>query len=317
MIVDCHVHVCATTPGHGTVSRQLADGLLFRFMRWRLGLPGGYGEELERAVEAKLLEAIHTAAPLDAAVVLAFDAVYDREGQYDAARTHLYVTNDYAAELARKDPRVFFVASVHPYRKDAVAELERCVRLGAVLVKWLPIVQDFDPADERCLPFYEALAHHDIPLLCHTGGELSLPNLNKAVADPALLIPALKRGVRVIAAHCGTKGHFRDTDYLPTFVRLAHDYEHLYGDTAALNLPARSYAYATILNDEVVRRKLVHGSDWPIMPLPPLKTGLWNAARLVWREGNWLRRDLEIKQKLGFDAEYWQRAAKVLRLPRL
>ena len=51
MIVDCHVHVCATTPGHGKVSRKLADSLLFRFMRWRLGLPGGYGEELERAIK--------------------------------------------------------------------------------------------------------------------------------------------------------------------------------------------------------------------------------------------------------------------------
>ena len=55
------------------------------------------------------------------------------------------------------------------------------------------------------------------------------------------------------------------TDYVPTFVRLAHEYEHLYGDTAMLDIPTRSYAYDVILNDDVVRNKLVHGSDWPVI----------------------------------------------------
>src|SRR2546430_41214 len=80
------------------------------------------------------------------------------------------------------------------------------------LLMRLPIVQTCAPADGRCLPFYEALAHHRIPLLCHTGGEVSLPNLNKEYADPALLVPALRRGVTVIAAHCGTRAKLTDTD---------------------------------------------------------------------------------------------------------
>src|SRR6185312_14728454 len=106
--------------------------------------------------------------------------------------THLYVSNDYVIELAKRHRKVLFGASVHPYRKDAVAEIERCVADGAVLLKWLPIVQDFDPSDERCFPVYEALAHYKLPLLCHTGGERSLPNLNPHVADPLLLTPALR-----------------------------------------------------------------------------------------------------------------------------
>src|SRR5438874_13119055 len=107
-------------------------------------------------------------------------------------KTHLYVTNDYVIELAKRHRKMLFGASVHPYRKDAIAELERCVKAGAVLLKWLPIVQNFDPSDARCIPFYEALAHYKLPLLSHTGGEKSLPNLNTAVADPRLLEPALK-----------------------------------------------------------------------------------------------------------------------------
>jgi hypothetical protein len=33
-------------------------------------------------------------------------------------------------------------------------------------------------------------------------------------------------------------------------------------------------------------------------------------------ERNWMRRDVLIKQQLGFDDAYWRRAAQVLRLPR-
>jgi predicted TIM-barrel fold metal-dependent hydrolase len=248
-------------------------------------------------------------------VVLAFDRPYTADGRPDEANTHLYVTNDYAAELARDHPKLLFGASVHPYRPDAVAELDRCAAAGAVLVKWLPLVQNIDPADPRCLPFYDALARHRIPLLSHTGGELSLPYLNRDVPSPELLVPALDRGVTVIAAHCGTRATFTETDYLPTFMRLAREYENLYGDTSALCLPTRSYAFGPLLKDEAVRRKLVHGSDWPIVAMPPLRVGPWRAVRLLAGEGNWMRRDVRIKQALGFDDAYWHRAATLLRLP--
>jgi uncharacterized protein len=315
MIVDCHVHVSADTPEHGFLSPRVRDSLLFRFMRWRLGLTWENGAAAERDVAAKLAATIAGTEQLDAAVVLAFDAVYDSDGQFDRERTHFYVTNDYVAELAAKHPKMLFGASVNPYRQDALAELERCMNLGAVLLKWLPIVQDINPADQRCVPFYEALAHYRLPLLCHTGGEQALPNLNLAYADPALLVPALRRGVTVIAAHCGTKARPGETDFTAAFMRLAREYENLYGDTAALSLPFRSYAYRVLLGDALVRGKLVHGSDWPILALPPGRClGIREALRLM-SERNWMRRDILIKQQLGFDEAYWRRAATLLRLP--
>jgi predicted TIM-barrel fold metal-dependent hydrolase len=312
MRIDCHVHVCADTPDHGRVSPRLRRSINFLFMRWHLSLPWDNGEVIERAVEAKLVETLRQTEGLDAVVALAFDAVHDADGVLDEARTHLHVTNDYVAELAKRYAGVLFGASVHPYRKDALAELERCVARGAVLLKWLPITQAMNPADERCLPFYDALAHHKLPLLCHTGGENALPNLDKSTADPMLLVPALKRGVTVIAAHCGTRAAPWETDYLPAFLRLAREYEHFYGDTSALNLPTRSYAFEPILNDPVVRSKLIHGSDWPILAIPPRRLGR-AGRREMWAEKNWMRRDVLIKQRLGFDEEYWQRAARVLR----
>lgn len=182
MILDCHVHISAFTPGHGRMSAKLMNSVAFRFMRWRLGMVGS-DERTERELERTLVEKIEETEKLDAAIVLAFDAVHDLDGRFDEANTHLYVTNDYVIELAARHRNVLFGASVHPYRKDAVAELERCVKAGAVLLKWLPIVQNFNPADSRCFPFYEALAHYKLPLLSHTGGETSLPQLDPSVAD--------------------------------------------------------------------------------------------------------------------------------------
>jgi len=313
MLIDCHVHVSACTPGHGSMSQRLLKSLPFRFMRWRMGIRG-HDAQTERQLERILVETIGATGELDGAVVLAFDAVHDDEGRLDDANTHLYVTNDYVIELAARHPKVLFGASVHPYRKDAVAEIERCVAAGAVLLKWLPIVQNFDPSDPRCFPVYEALAHFRLPLLSHTGGERSLPVLNAAVADPILLEPALKRGVTVIAAHCGTRSFPGETDFVPSFVRLAREYEKCYGDTAALNLPTRWYAWKTLLDDPDVRAKLVHGSDWPIPPFPPVRLlGLKRCIRLM-RESNWLRRDLLIKRQLGLDDDYWHRAPRFLRM---
>jgi predicted TIM-barrel fold metal-dependent hydrolase len=315
MIVDCHVHISAATPGHGSMSDRLQKSLAFRFMRWRLGAKG-YDESTERHLERKLVETIDGAGILDAAVVLAFDAVYDKDGRRDDANTHFHVTNDYVIELAKRHPRVLFGASVHPYRADAVAELERCVAAGAVLMKWLPITQNMNPADERCVPFYEALAHHKLPLLSHTGGERSLPTLDASVADPRLLEPALRRGVTVIAAHCGTRSAPGERDFCPEFMAMCHRHEHFYGDTSALSLPTRSYAYERVLGDRTVREKLVHGSDWPIPALPPVISLSWRDSLGVMGEGSWMRRDVLIKQRLGFDKAYWHRAARVLRLPR-
>jgi predicted TIM-barrel fold metal-dependent hydrolase len=314
MIVDCHVHVSAFTPPHGSTSARLQRSIPFRYMRWHLGIQGA-DEAAERQVARVMTRTIDKTVELDAAVVLAFDAVYTPEGDIDEPDTHLYVTNDYVMELAQSNPKMLFGASVHPYRKDAVAEIERCVKAGAVLLKWLPIVQKFNPADPRCFPVYEALGHYKLPLLSHTGGEQSLPVLLPRAADPMLLKPAIKRGVTIIAAHCGTHSAPGETSYLPQFMQLARDHEHFYGDTAALNLPTRWYAYRTIMADPVVSRKLVHGSDWPIPAFPsPWHHGILTSRKLM-QEKNWMRRDILIKKAWGLDDAYWHRAATLLREP--
>jgi predicted TIM-barrel fold metal-dependent hydrolase len=298
------------------MSSQILNSFPFRFMQSRLGIRRVKGNDdlTEQALTLRLFQLLSETEELGAAVVLAFDAVHTLEGEFDAARTHLYVKNDFVVALAKRHPKVLLGASVHPYRKDAIAELERCIAAGAVLLKWLPLTQDIDPADPRCIPFYECLAHHQLPLLSHTGGEKTLPNINPHVASPALLEEAIRRGVTVIAAHCGTRSAPMEPDYVDLFIRMAKEHERFYGDTSALNLPTRSHAYTPILNDPAVMAKVIHGSDWPVIPIPPIfRLGLTATAEML-HQPNWLKRDIQIKQRLGFGADYWNRAAKVLRL---
>lgn len=308
MRVDVHFHTCCMEPGDGATSSEVLDSVPFKYMRWRLGI--GYGSDVQAKLERKVIETVDGTPELDAAGLLAFDAVYTREGGLDRGNTHLYVTNEYASRLAGRCAKLLFVCSVHPYRKDAQAELERWIRAGAVACKWLPIVQGFSPADPECEALYEVMAHYGLPLLCHTGGEKSLPNLRPDTADPALLVGALKRGVKVIMAHCGTRSSPFERDYYDVFRRCVLEWEHGYGDTSAMLLPTRWYGLARAADDAGVRRKLVHGSDWPIPPLPP--PGMVGVTGLT--ESNWLRRDTIIKQVIFPEPEYWDRAAQVLKL---
>src|SRR5437762_11973599 len=127
MILDCHVHIAACTAGCGLMSQRLLKSVPFQFMQWKFGLKGA-SPETQVALEQHLVRLVEQTQGLDAVALLAFDAVHDRDGVVDWFNTHLHVTNDYVIHLAAKHSKLLFAASVHPYRKDAIDELERCVR---------------------------------------------------------------------------------------------------------------------------------------------------------------------------------------------
>ena len=220
-------------------------------------------------------------------LLLAFDAYHDAQGVRQDGATQLYVANDYCARAAAAIPARFeWAASVHPYRPDAVAELERVHRLGARAVKWIPAAQGIDPGAPRCDPFYEALARLGLPLITHAGEERALTG-EQSLGNPLRLRRALEQGVRVVVAHCATMGRGRDLDAGPhgpwtdnflLFARLMDVPEHagrLYGDLSAVTQRARA--------GEALRRiiergsaggdwegRLVNGSDYPLPGILPL-----------------------------------------------
>jgi len=183
-LIDIHCHVAGT--GHGGsgcfVSRAMAENWRYGVFRRAFGVSE---QEMERdgdaAVCRKISADVAASEEVDAAVILAFDAVVDRRGEVDRARTHLYVPNGFVSRMTREHPNLLFGASVNPYRRDALERLSRVAEEGAVLLKWLPPVQRIDPADPALRRFYERLVALDLPLLVHTGPEAAFPD-----ADPTL-----------------------------------------------------------------------------------------------------------------------------------
>ena len=216
MIYDLHVHIAGIGSGESGnyLSPAFQRRYAFRRLVHYLKLPPEVitWPDCDQQIARRILDWVD-GSMVDRAVLLAFDAAYNEDGTRDHGHTLMVTDNDFVADLAATNEKILFGASLHPYRRDAVAELERLIGRGACLVKWLPGAQNIQPDHPRCLPFYDALAHHRIPLLCHTGVEHTLKAFPNTLNDPRRLIPALERGVTVIAAHCGTRVFLHEKSY--------------------------------------------------------------------------------------------------------
>jgi len=313
-ILDIHVHVAGNqTARTGCVihPRRLAS-LPFRLIRRSLRVSREEFEDIDATMVARLHSYL-TEAPHLRIVILGLDWARDESGEPLPDITDLYIPNEYPERLAREHPQILAGASVHPLRKDALEELNRAVAAGAVLVKWLPISQNFSPADERCQPFLQEMARLGIPLLCHTGSEGATRNLNKDWNDPRLLEPALDAGVTVIAAHAGTRSLPHDHDYFETWAAMIKDYPHFYGDTASV-FGLRARRFAKEIGRELVVDRLVHGSDWPIPNNPWWFVGTLaiHHIRELARIRNPLLRDVETKRIMGLPDAVFSRGLDLL-----
>lgn len=271
---------------------------------------------LEEAYIAKVLESTR-ASSLSHVVLLAQDWVRDANGAPVESESALYVPNEVVLKIAAENSCILPACSIHPARADALDELQMCHGRGAVMMKCLPLHHRIDPRDKRFEPFWRKMADLKMPLLAHTGGELSLPNNAPELADPRILIPVLEQGVKVIAAHAGTSGHYCDTNYMAECAEMLPKYPNLYVDNSGMNTPIRSRHFKRLLGEEF-RGRILHGSDLPIGI-----SSLWvrwrglitGAAHQSCRaEQNLLERDVQIKKALGFGDETFTLLGQLLNL---
>ena len=211
-------------------------------------------------------------------LLLAFDQCHDEQGAPQPALSEFYTPNRYVEGLAAARPDVFVAcASIHPYRPDAIDELERAVAAGAVAVKWLPNAMRMDPSSSKCDRFYDALVRLKVPLLTHAGEEKAVEADDaQRYGNPLLLRHPLERGVRVIVAHCASLGQNPDldapgrkwVDNFDLFARLMDEPRWeglLFGEVSAMCQANR----AGRALEEVLRRtqwhaRLLNGSDYPL-----------------------------------------------------
>lgn len=314
MRIDSHVDLRTPATRGPAADRHPAGGTLGRMLRRTRN--DHATEAAEDDINARAWQQLAgrvRQSPLDKAVLLALDGVVAADGHPHPELTRLCVANDFVHHAAAQHPELLFGASIHPYRPDAMDRLARCVAQGACLVKWIPSAQRIDPAAPRCFSFYDALAHYGIPLLTHTGVEHTLGMRRSRYNHPRRLIPALERGVTVIAAHCGVHMFLHEPSYFRAWARLARDYENLYGDTGAFAVVTRVPQLRRICRDDVLRNKLVYGSDYPGIPSPLWcwQLGLCE-ARAAAQQTNPILRNLSVMQGLGMPVSVTERAHDAL-----
>lgn len=303
-ISDYHVHIvglghslaplCPNLPANGTWLNDVYRSWLHPLQRFRYELIlSASGVEDESRAELLYLERLLNLARqtgLHATYYLyALDHVYtataDRPvgevAEKDLEKTDLYIGNQHIVEVANclnakaAGGAAFVpVASVHPYRRDAVEELQRVAAAGVRHIKWLPPYQVIDPVHPALQNFYAELRRQDIMLLAHTGAEHTfrvMPEANQELGNPSKLEPALRAGVQVIMLHSGRDGveHEPGQDgqrrsHFERFRQIMAAYpDHAFGELGAVPYLGTARILDSMIADPSIACRLVDGSDYP------------------------------------------------------
>lgn len=209
--------------------------------------------------------------------LLAFDKNYNPDGTVNLEKTEFYTSNEYTFNIAAEFPDLFVpTMSVHPYRLDAIEELEKWATRGVKLIKWLPNAMGINPADPKCDSFYQKMRELELVLLSHTGEEKAVEaDEDQLLGNPLHLRRPLDHGVKVIAAHCAGLGENPDLDKpnkprtpnFDLFMRLVSEKKYeglLFGDISAMTQQNRLGCLTTILERDALHPRLVNGSDYPL-----------------------------------------------------
>ena len=318
--IDMHVHMVGNAAsGHGCWVRVTAlKAPLYGLMLRKLNLEFSALEKssFDDLFRDRLLNFIR-ASGIDAACLLAQEAVYKDDGTVWKDAGNAFIPNDYVLGLARDYKEFIPAVSIHPARPDAIEELHRCLEQGAAMMKCLPNCQNINCNDSKFKPFRNLMAETGLPLLAHTGGEHTLQVVNADYADPETLRLPLECGVNVIAAHAATGSGPFDPDYVPTLIRLMREFQNLYADTSALNVPTRSYGLRPCLENELLASRVVHGSDYPVPTSPAwawvrglIDSDQWASLKRI---NNPIEQDYETKVAAGFPDSHFTRINTLLR----
>lgn len=319
--IDCHVHLvgngrrgsgCWLRIGATWWQKPLAAHMLRHIGLRDVSLHAGDFDE--RYVE-HLLRLVRESS-VGAVCLLAQDEVYEPDGTPRPDLGTFHVPNDYVLRLARQHPEFLPVVSIHPARRNALDELDRCLAAGAVMLKLLPNCHGVNCNDPRYRTFWERMAAARLPLLAHTGGEHTVQVIDPAYADPRTMTLPLECGVTVIAAHAATRSGPFDPEYFHVWAEMLARWPNLYGDTSAWHVPLRGQ-HAGISTSGLIAERLLHGSDFPV----PVN-GIWARLRGFISDTDWqrcgaienvLERDYQLKRAMGFGPAHFTRVAGLLR----
>lgn len=282
-LVDHHTHVIAigTSVKDAFVNPRMRGGINLERIKFFIYASAAGVKNLDDA-DREYIDRLSRLARADKRHgkyrILAFDKYYRRDGSTDLTKTNMYLPNEYIFALARQHADIFLpVISLHPYRREALDELDRWAKAGAKYIKWLPNAMGMDPADRAIEPFYRKMKEHGMILLSHAGEEQAVEaEEDQELGNPLRLRLPLDLGVRVIVAHAASLGSCTDldrgggakADCFELFLRLMDEPRYrglLFGETSAMVQFNRMPGPMTVLlARQDLHGRLVNGSDYPL-----------------------------------------------------
>ena len=138
-----------------------------------------------------------------------------------------------------------------------------------------------------------------------------------SLSDPRRLLPALDRGVTVIAAHCGTSLFLHEKSHFRAWQEMALANENFYGDISAFGVGTRIWRLGMLLRTPELAAKCLFGSDFPVPPWPLSCIGKISpsAAFAIRRTPNFFDQSVALMKAAGVHEEIFSRAGRLLRLP--
>lgn len=323
--LDMHVHTAGIGAGGSGafIGAEMRGNVRFRFYLHAFGVTE---EEVEAAGDGLIIERISVqlaeSERVARAVVLAMDGVVGGDGELDREATQFYVPNEFVAAEVKRYDNLCYGASVNPRRHDAIARLEQAKANGALLVKWIPNIMLFDPADPGFEPFYRKLVELDLPLLSHAGKEQAFAEARDDYGDPRRLEFPLSLGVTVIAAHIATTGQSEGEDNFERILPMFDKYPNLYSEISSLTQVNKRNYLKRAFNVPGLDERLLYGTDYPLQ-FRLLVSSFYHlgdidvaTARLVNSISNPWDRDVALKSAMGTPEHVFARSAELLDVER-
>lgn len=306
--VDFHVHavgVGAEGTGAWVNPKMMNIFSLKHYIKYQVYMSASGIKDFIKADQEyllRLVSLIKNEPRLGRHLLFAFDLFHDKEGRPVKDKSTFFIPNDYVIKIAEKYPKIFLpVASIHPYRKDALRELERVWGKGVRFIKWLPNAQHIDASDSRSLKFLNLMKSKGMTLITHTGDEKAVEGDEyQKLGNPLIFRKALDQGVPIVMAHFASLGVCEDLDNpssekkscFDLFWRLMKEEkykENLWGETSALALYTRlGKPMLSVLENPEMASRFVHGSDYPL----PAINVLYRTSQLL-KEGYINEKDKE------------------------
>jgi len=290
-LVDYHVHVLGLNPKkNGTFVNENWQNFFYDpkgYLQFSIYQSAAGIDDLEK-VDAQYLYRLNKLVKYQPNKgtygLMAFDYFHHDNGNKDLEMSTFRVPNKYMLKVVQSNPKRYFpIASIHPYRDDALEELTYYAKKKVRFIKWLPNAMGINPSSEdkkqELMDFYKIMKKYDMVLISHTGDEKAThAEEYQRFGNPVYLKLPLDMGVKVVMAHLATLGSCKEIEveeglckadeaYIDIALEMMRNEKYkanLFGEISALTQFNRQHNILKVFAAHDIHNRLINGSDYPL-----------------------------------------------------